>query len=272
MQGAAPTIKPFGGGSLTLAFSAAVLGIVAAFATAATPISLYNIYRMEDGFTNFAISMAIVTYSAGTLAALLILGRLSNHLGRRLTSIVSLGLLLLGCLLLLNVHDIGTLLAGRLLTGLGTGMASGSLTSYIVDAAPARPDWLASVASSQGPMLGLTVGAIASGALVQFGPWPREFIFLVCGRLLALSAALIIISPESATPTPGAWRSLLPKVSVSANSPTSSRCRRLLSGMAALLSSPPCSRSLEHKILAATRLETPPARGSPKLMNERSPE
>lgn len=54
--------------------------------------------------------------------------------------------------------------------GLGAGVASSSITSYIVAAAPARPVWLASVASSQAVVLGLAVGAIASGALVQFGP------------------------------------------------------------------------------------------------------
>ena len=82
----------------------------------------------------------------------------------------------------MNVHDIGILIAGRLLMGLGAGLASSSLTSYIVDAAPTRPAWLASVASSQTVMLGLAVGAIASGALVQFGPWPRELIYLVGRR------------------------------------------------------------------------------------------
>src|SRR5215469_9909112 len=204
------------GGTLRLAFLSAVVSLVVSFAAAAAPIPLYNIYRAEDGFTNFGISMAIVTYSVGTMAGLLVLGRLSNHLGRRLTAIASLGLLLLGCLLLLNVHDIGTLLAGRVLMGVGTGLASSTLTSYIVDAALARPEWLASVASSQGPMLGLTVGAIASGALVQFGLWPRDLIYLVCVGFLSVSAVLIAISPETATPAPADWRSLLPRVSVPA--------------------------------------------------------
>src|SRR5438034_1623609 len=181
MQNVAPVINQAHlGGSLQLAFLSAVVSLVVSFAAAAAPIPLYNTYRAEDGFTHFGISMAIVTYAVGTMAGLLVLGRLSNHLGRRLTAITSLGLLLLGCLLLLSVHDIDTLLAGRLLVGVGTGLASSSLTSYIVDAAPSRPEWLASVSSSQGPMLGLTVGAIASGALVQFGPWPRDLIYLVC--------------------------------------------------------------------------------------------
>ena len=128
------------------AFLSAVVSLVVSFAAAAAPIPLYNINRGEDGFTSAGISMAVVGYAVGTIGALLVLGRLSNHLGRRLTAIASLGLLLLGCLLLLNVHDIGTLLAGRLLVGIGTGLASSSLTSYIVDAAPSRPEWLASVA------------------------------------------------------------------------------------------------------------------------------
>jgi MFS family permease len=201
---------------IRLAFLSAGVSLVASFAAAAAPIPLYNVYRAEDGFTKPGIAMAIVTYSLGTMVGLLVLGRLSNHLGRRATGLFSLAVLLLGCILLLDVHRIGILLAGRLLMGVGTGLASSSLTSYIVDAAPEEPRWLASVASSQGPMLGLTIGAIASGALVQFGQWPRQLIFLVCGGFLLLSAVLIAASPETAAPMPGAWRSLLPKLGVPA--------------------------------------------------------
>ena len=200
--------------TLRLAFGSAVVSLVAVFAAVGATIPLFNVYRAEDGFTNAGISLAVVAYSAATLSTLLVLGRLSNHVGRRPTAIASLGLLVLGCLLFLNVHEIGILIAGRLLMGLGAGLASSSLTAYIVDTAPARPTWLASVASSQTVMLGLAVGAIASGALVQFGPWPRDLIYLVVICLLLLSAALVAISPETVTPTPGGWRSLHPSVRV----------------------------------------------------------
>jgi MFS family permease len=130
---------------------------------------------------------------------------------------------------LLDVHEIGILIAGRLLMGLGAGLASSSLTSYIVDTAPARPAWLASVASSQTVMLGLAVGAITSGALVQFGPWPRDLIYVIVIGLLLLSAALIALSPETAIRTAGARRSLRPRVGV----PT--RVRHLLPVAAAVL-------------------------------------
>lgn len=200
------------GRPLRLAFISGVVSLIAVFAAAGSTIPLFNIYRAEEGFTNAGISTTVVVYSAATLSTLLVLGRLSNHVGRRRTAIASLGLLVLGCLLLLSVHDIGILIAGRLLMGLGAGLASSSLTAYIVDAAPPRPTWLASVASSQTVMLGLAVGAIASGALVQFGPWPRDLIYLVVISLLLLSAALVAISPETVTPSPGGWRSLRPSV------------------------------------------------------------
>lgn len=129
-------------GTLQPAFFSAVVSLVAVFAAVGSTIPLFNVYRAENGFTNADISITVVAYSVATLATLLFLGRLSNHLGRRLTSITSLSLLLLGCLLLLDVHDIGILIVGRVMMGLGAGLASSSLTSYIVDAAPpSRPGW-----------------------------------------------------------------------------------------------------------------------------------
>jgi MFS family permease len=197
---------------LTLAFASAVIALMATFAAVGSTIPLFNIYRAEEGFTNADISLTVVAYSAATLSTLLFLGRLSNHVGRRPLAIAGLGLLVLACLLLLRVHAIGILVAGRLLMGLGAGLASSTLTAYIVDTAPTRPAWLASVASSQTVMLGLAVGAIASGALVQFGPWPRDLIYLAVICLLLLSVALVAVSPETVSPTPGGWRSLRPSV------------------------------------------------------------
>src|SRR3954469_19686169 len=103
MHNVAPALNQVRQGRpLKLAFLSAVVSLVAAFAAVGSTIPLFNIYRAEDGFTNAGISLTVVAYSAATLATLLVLGRLSNHLGRRPTSIASLVLLLLGCLVLLS--------------------------------------------------------------------------------------------------------------------------------------------------------------------------
>jgi hypothetical protein len=78
-------------------------------------------------------------------------------------------------------------------------------------------------------MLGLAIGAVGSGALVQFGPWPRDLIYLAAAGLLILSAALVAISPETVFRTPAAWRSLRPRVRVPAHA------RKLLPAAAAVL-------------------------------------
>jgi MFS family permease len=199
-----------------LAFGSAAAALAISFAANAVPVPLYNIYRSEDGLTNAGVSLAVVAYSFGTIAALLLLARLSNHWGRRRTAIASLVLVVLGCLMLLEVHQTDTLVAARLLMGVGSGIASTSVTAYIVDTAPARPAWLASVASSQGPMFGLAVGAVGSGALVEFGPWPRELVYALIVVLLVVTAVLIAVSPETVTPKVGAWRSMRPQVRVPA--------------------------------------------------------
>lgn len=198
--------------SLWVAFASAVIALLASFATVGSTIPLFNIYRAQDGFNSADISLTVVAYSVGTLGTLLAVGRVSNYAGRRPVSIASLAFLIAGTLTLLNVHHIGILIAGRLLMGLGAGLASSSLTSYVVDAAPARPAWLASVASSQTVMLGLAAGAVVSGALVQFGPWPRDLVYVVDIGFLLLAAVMIILSPETVPRTSVRWRLLRPSV------------------------------------------------------------
>jgi MFS family permease len=199
---------------LVFAFVSAVVALIVAFAAVGSTIPLFNLYRAQDHFTNAGIALSVVAYSIGTTGTLLVLGRLSNYVGRRTAALTALAVLIAGCAVLLNVHAIGVLVTGRLLMGLGAGMASSSLAAYIVDAAPKRPAWLTPVASSQTVMLGLAVGAIGSGALVQFAPWPRQLVFLVAIGLLVLSAVLVALSPETVTKTPFVWSSLRPTIRV----------------------------------------------------------
>lgn len=195
------------------AFAAAVAGLTATFVATSSPIPLYNTYRAEQGFTNADISLTVVAYFAGTILTLLTLSRLPNHLGRKPVAVATMAVLAVGAFLLMNVTSLAVLVAGRFLMGLGAGLASSGLTAYIVDAAPTTPPWLPSVASSQAPNLGLTIGAIGSGALVQYGPWPRGLVYAAVIVMLAACAVWIASSPETVTPVPGLWRSLRPRVS-----------------------------------------------------------
>jgi MFS family permease len=139
-------------------FVAATCSLVAVFAASASPIPLYVLYSRSDALTHADLALTAVAYFVAVMGALLVLGRLSNHVGRRPVALAALGVTALGCLILTQVHSVAPLIAGRMLQGLGAGLASSALTAFIVDSAPVSPSWLASAVTTGAPMIGLTAG------------------------------------------------------------------------------------------------------------------
>src|SRR3954451_4121811 len=112
-----------------LAFVAASLAFVAVYVAAAAPIPLYELYRREEGLSKSDLSLTAVGYFVAAVTGLLVFGRLSDFLGRRFVSLAALALMVAGCLLLFGVRDGGVapLVGGRVLHGLGAGIASSAI-------------------------------------------------------------------------------------------------------------------------------------------------
>ena len=197
-------------------FVAATVSFVAVFAAGASAIPLYGTYRAVDGVTDAEFSLVAVGYFVCAVTGLLVLGRLSNHVGRRPVAIAALILGAGGCLVLLVVHSFLPLLIGRGLQGLAAGLASSAIAAYAVDTAPREPAWLIATVTSVATNIGLSIGVFASGALVQFAPAPRQLTFLVFAGVLLACAIAIATRPESVSRKPGAARSLVPQVRVPA--------------------------------------------------------
>jgi MFS family permease len=195
-------------------FVAATVSFVSVFAAGAAAIPLYDTYRSADGLTNDEFSLVAVAYFVCAVFALLVLGRLSNHHGRRPVSIAALLLAVAGCLTLLLVHSFLPLLIGRALQGLAAGLASSAIGAYAVDTAPRRPRWLAATVTTAAATVGLAVGVFLSGVLVEFAPAPRELTFCVFAVVLLGCAAALASSPETVRRTAGAWSSLIPRFAV----------------------------------------------------------
>nr|WP_320049173.1 MFS transporter [uncultured Desulfuromonas sp.] len=195
-------------------FIASSLSFMAIFGASATPIPLYDIYRRADGLSYSDLSLTAVVYFVGAVTALLVFGRISDHLGRKAVTFISFALEAVACLVLLDVSSVMPLILGRLLLGLACGLASSSVTSYIVDTAPVALRWLAATVVSCGAMVGLTVGALASGLLVEYGPYPRTLCYLIVLVVLAVCSVLIAFSRETVTRRPGILASLRPRFSL----------------------------------------------------------
>jgi MFS family permease len=196
------------------AFAVVAASFVGVFLASGTPVPLYNTYRAEDGITSAGLAITTVLYLATTAVALLTTGRLSNHLGRRPVAIAAMLCSALGCVLFLNVHTLGELIAGRVFQGLACGIATSALGSYVLDLAPERPGWLGAVITSNAPPFAIPVGALVSGTLVEFEPAPRVLIYSIVAAALLLLAVGLFLSPETVPRTPGARRSLRPRILV----------------------------------------------------------
>ncbi|MBL7250081.1 MFS transporter [Alloalcanivorax sp. C16-2] len=199
------TTKQSGDG---LTFVAASLSLVMAYAASATPIPLYGIYQAVDGVSYGALSLSAVVYFAGAVMALLVFGRLSNHLGRRAVSLLAVALAGLASVTLMTVHEAAPLIIGRLFQGLSCGLASTALAAWLVDTAPVSPSWVAPAILSCGPMTGLTLGGVASGVMVEYGPSPRTLPYLVILGVLVVCALLLLRGRETVAGEPG-WRASL---------------------------------------------------------------
>ena len=70
------------GGGAAIAAVAAMIAVLFAGSTALTP--LYVIYKQAFGFSQITLTLVYAVYVVGNLGALLMFGRLSDVIGRRL--------------------------------------------------------------------------------------------------------------------------------------------------------------------------------------------
>ncbi|MBD0023415.1 MFS transporter [Gordonia pseudamarae] len=195
-----------------LGFAAAAASLVVVFAASGAPIPLYERYRSADGLTTGDLSIAAVTYFVAVMLALVVLGRLSDHIGRRAVALGAVVLAAAGSLALLDVTGLGVLMAGRALQGLACGLGSSAIAAYIVDLAPEKPRWLSATVVAGSPLIGLTIGAVGAGALAEYGPAPEQTPYIAVTVLLAVCAALLLLSPDPTARREGGLRSLRPHV------------------------------------------------------------
>lgn len=163
-------------------------------AGAGAPAPLYPVYRELWGFSAFTLTIIFAVYVAALLAALLTVGSLSDHIGRR--PVVTGGMVLLGVamVLFLTANGVGDLVAARAVQGLATGAITGATSALIVDLQP-RPR-VGSLMTGLAPSVGLGSGVLLSGALLQWAPWPRYLVFWILLGLNLLLAVLVLAVPD----------------------------------------------------------------------------
>lgn len=90
--GAAHTQRVEFKGNAALATVAMLLGVAFGLSTLITP--LYLIYQQRFGFSQITLTLIYAAYAIGNIAALLFFGRVSDRIGRRLTALSAIVILI----------------------------------------------------------------------------------------------------------------------------------------------------------------------------------
>jgi MFS family permease len=196
------------------AFAAIAAIFLTFMAASAAPSPLYVVYQQQWGFSAGTLTVVFAVYVAGMVASLLVLGGLSDHVGRRPVLAAAVALEAVALLLFLTAGNVTMLLLARLLQGIATGAAMTTLGTTLVDLDPPHAPGRAGLFNGLAPVTGLAVGALGCGALVQFAPQPTHLVYAVL--LLGMAAAAVVVAwmPETSARRPGGAASLVPRLGV----------------------------------------------------------
>lgn len=182
-------------------------------AGSSAPTPLYPVYQALWHFSSVTLTLVFASYVLVLLAALLVFGRVSDHVGRK-PVIVLATLMQVGAMALFaNASGVAALFAGRIVQGLATGAALGAIGAAMLDIDRDR----GTLANAVAPALGTALGGIASGLLVHFLPAPTLLVYEVLTALYLVQALAIVLLPEPGRARPGAWKSLRPQLGVPSN-------------------------------------------------------
>lgn len=181
---------------------------------ASAPSPIYPIYQRLWHFSSITLTAIYSVYALGALVALLVTGRLSDHVGRRRIVIVALMIQIAGIGAFLPADGIGALYVARVVQGVGTGVAAGAISAWLVDLQPPDSPGFGGFVTGVALIAGLGAGAVGAGLLVEYAPDPLHLVYWVLIIVFALALALTPFIPDSVEHTPGAMQSLRPQIGV----------------------------------------------------------
>lgn len=195
-------------------FSVAVVMFVTVMAAAGAPSTLLVVYQKAWHFADWELTVAFSVYAVTLLLALLILGSLADHIGRKPMMLGSLLLQIVSLLLFLLSTNVGGLTLARAVQGVATGAATIAFSAYISEAAPVGKKKLGALFVSVASFGGMGIGAILTGVAIQISPHPDEIVFGTAACLLAAGLLVLIFAPDTVEPVPGAIKSLIPGIKI----------------------------------------------------------
>jgi MFS family permease len=170
------------------------------------PSVLYPLYAAQWHLPQVVITSVFGAYPLALLVVLLFFGGLSDGIGRRRAMLLGIVFIGLSSVVFALAPNVGFLFAGRVMQGIGTGIALGAASAALVEnntSGNARfPSSLATISTSTG----LALAVFLSGLLAQLAPLPLVLSFAVLFLLSAAAYALTWMTPDDAGTGRPRWK------------------------------------------------------------------
>jgi len=195
-----------------VAFALLVSIVVSLLAGSIAPSPLYALYQSTWGFSSIATTVIFGIYAIAVLVALLMVGSLSDYVGRRPVLIVALLVQIGGMALFIAASGVADLVLARIIQGLSTGAAIGAVGAGLLDLNKSR----GTIANAVAPMTGTATGGILSGLMIQYLPYPTHLVYGVLGAVFLVQAVGVVVMHETSTPKPVALAAIRPTIGLPA--------------------------------------------------------
>jgi MFS family permease len=182
--------------------------IVSFLAASSAPTPLYAVYQAEWGFSPITTTVVFGIYALAVLSALLTLGKLSDHVGRRPVLLAALAVQAAAMIVFATADGVTALVVARIVQGISTGAAVGAIGAGMLDISRVKGTLVNSIV----PGVGTASGALISGLVVQFLPAPTHLVYLALLGVFAVQATGVWLMDETVTPKPGALATLVPEI------------------------------------------------------------
>src|ERR1700719_1670812 len=183
---------------------------VSFLAGSSAPTPLYPIYQAMWGFSPGMLTIVFGVYALAVLAALLIAGRLSDHLGRRPVLIVASISQAFVMLLFATAASVTGWRVARTIRGVTTGAAIGAVGAAMIDLDKSR----GTVANAVVPPFGTALGALLGGIFVQYLPGPTHLVYAALAAVFIAQGLGLKFMKESVSTRPAVLASLKPRLAL----------------------------------------------------------
>lgn len=176
----------------------AALVILLGTALATVPTPLYPLYARELGLDSVGITATFAAFAAGAVCGLIVALRNSSRLPRRRVYLLAAALQAASAFVLAGDLGIPGFAAGRVVTGIGSGLLAASGTAFVLELGQGLSPLGARIVRTVAPALafaGLGLGPLLSALSAPVDVRGAHVVFFVTGLLLlaglGLSVALL---------------------------------------------------------------------------------